>query len=180
MPIRRYRVDKPKKGNTGWWSDKQRKMAVATYLVLGKITLVSNALGIPEITLRKWKSQEWWSEAEDELKRGEKLELKGKLGNIVNATLIQLEDRVKNGDYIWNGETKTFDRKPITAQVANKITVDLVDRQVLLEKKADTRMESNESLDARLQRIAEELIRFSKAKTLLPIEGEVKHIEEAQ
>jgi hypothetical protein len=113
------------------------------------------------------------------LKRGEKLELKGKLGNIVNATLVKLEDRVKNGDYVWNSDTKTFDRRPITAQVANKITSDLVDRQVLLEKKADVRLESNESLDARLQRIAEELIRFSKAKTLTPIEGQVTHIEDA-
>ena len=185
MPVTKSRrIDKKAKGNNGWWSDKQRKMAVATYLVLGKITLVSNTLGIPEITLRKWKSQEWWAEAEDELRRGEKLELKGKLANIVNATLIQLEDRVVNGDYIWNSETKQFDRRPITAQVANKITVDMVDRQVLLEKKADTRLESNESLDARLLRIAEELARFSKARTLpqsalTPIEGQVTHIEEA-
>jgi hypothetical protein len=169
MPLITRRVDKTKKGNTGWWSDKQRKKAVATYLVLGKISLVSNVLGIPEVTLRKWKSAEWWQEAEDELRRGDKLELKGKLGNIVNATLVQLEDRVANGDYIWNSETKNFDRKPITAAVANKITSDLIDRSVLLEKQAEKKMESNEGLDARLQRIAEELVRFSKSKL---IEGE--------
>jgi hypothetical protein len=170
LPVITKRIDKPKKGGNTWWSDKQRRQAVASYLVLGKISLVSHVSGIPEITLRKWKASAWWKEAEEELKRGDKLELKGKLGNIVGATLVQLEDRVQNGDYKWNPQTKVFDRRPINAAVANKIASDLIDRSLVLEKKADQVKETDEVLEARLLKLKEEMIKFAKAKT---IEGEV-------
>ena len=35
--------------------------------------------GVPDITCRKWKASPWWKEAEDEIRRGTKVQLSGKL-----------------------------------------------------------------------------------------------------
>jgi hypothetical protein len=164
VPARR--IDKKKAGTPGWWSDKERLQAVSAYVVLGKVTLVAATTGIPEDTLRKWKMASWWKEAEDEIRRSNKIELSGKLSRIVDATLVQLEDRVANGDYFYNPKTGKFDRKPINASQASKITNDLVDKTLLLEKTATQERITEEGLDLRLKKLRDEMVRFAKAKTI--------------
>lgn len=172
VPARR--VDKKKAGD-GWWSQKERLQAVSAYVLLGKVTLVSATTGVPEDTLRKWKMADWWKEAEDEIRRSNKIELSGKLSNIVNATLLQLEDRVANGDFFFNPRTGKWDRKPISASQASKITSDMIDKTLILEKNATQESITEEGLDSRLKKLRDEMIRFAKAKT---IEGEVLHVQE--
>lgn len=165
MPVVTKRVDKRKKGD-GWWSDKQRLQAVSAYVVLGKVTLVAASTGIPEDTLRKWKQASWWKEAEDEIRRSSKIELSGKLSRIVDATLLQLEDRVANGDYFYNPKTGGFERKPINASQASKITNELIDKTLVLEKVATQERLTDEGLDDRLKKLRDEMVRFAKAKTI--------------
>lgn len=170
MPVKEsYRIDKRKPG-AGWWSEKERLQAVNAYVVLGKVTLVSATTGIPEDTLRKWKMADWWKEKEDEIRRSNKIELSGKLQNVVAKTLMALDDRVTNGDYFLNPKTGTLERKPISALHASKITNDLIDKTLLLEREATTEKVTEEGLDLRLKKLKEELTRFAKAKT---IEGEL-------
>lgn len=173
MPVKEsYRIDKKKPG-VGWWSEKERLQAVNAYVVLGKITLVSATTGIPEDTLRKWKITDWWKEKEDEIRRSNKIELSGKLSNVVSKTLQALDDRVTNGDFFFNPKTGGWERKPISALHASKIANDLIDKTLVLEREATTEKVTEEGLDLRLKKLKEEMIRFAKAKT---IEGElVKH-----
>lgn len=166
MPVKpAHRIDKRKQG-AGWWSDKQRLQAVSAYVVLGKVTLVAASTGIPEDTLRKWKTASWWKEAEDEIRRSSKIELSGKLSKIVDATLLQLEDRVANGDYFFNPKIGVFERKPISASQASKISNELIDKTLVLEKAATQERLTDEGLDDRLKKLRDEMIRFAKAKTI--------------
>jgi hypothetical protein len=152
------------------WSQKQKMEVVQAYLVLGNVMLVVAATGVPEDTVRKWKMTQWWTDAIDELRRGSKLELSGKLKDVVNKTILQLEDRVVNGDFVYNPKTGKYDRKLISAAVANRITNDLVDKTIILEKEATQEKLTDEGLEARLKKLKEEMIKFARAKT---IEGEV-------
>ena len=174
VQVIRRRLDKRKAGGKEWWSEKERRQAVASYLLLGKITLVVAATGIPEVTLRKWKAAPWWKEAEEEFRRGSKIELSGKLSTIVNKTLVALEDRVSNGDFVYNPKTGEYDRKPITAAVANKITNDLIEKATKLEDQALSEKLTDEGLDKRLLKLKNEMEKFAKAKT---IEG-TAHVQE--
>lgn len=160
------RVDKKKSSTPGWWSDKERMQAVSAYLVLGKVTLVAATTGIPEDTLRKWKMASWWSEAEDEIRRSSKLHLSGKLSEVITKTIEQLDDRVTNGDFFYNPRLGTFERKPINASQASKITSELIDKTLLLEKHATQERISEEGLDIRLQKLRDEMVRFAKAKEI--------------
>ena len=151
-------------------SEKQRLQAVNAYVVLGKVTLVAATTGIPEDTLRKWKASDWWKEAEDEIRRSNKIQLSGRLQTVVQRTLAELEDRVANGDFFFNPKTGKWDRKPISAVQANRVVNDLIDKSMVLEKTALEEKVTEEGLDLRLQKLKEEMIRFAKAKT---IEGEI-------
>ena len=176
MPVVTYkrRIDKRVAGDKdqrgGWWSEKERVQAVQAYLILGKVTLVAATTGVPEDTLRKWKQQDWWAECEAEIKRGSKIELSGKLSNVVNKTLEVLEDRVVNGDFVYDRETKQYTaRRPISAAVANKVSADLIDRQVLLERDTTREFQNNEGLDDRLAKLRDEMLRFANS-TIIPTE----------
>lgn len=182
MPVIKRRVDKKRKGN-GWWSEKERFNVVAAYLLLGKIGLVAASTGVPELTIRKWRMAPWWKETEDEIKRSSKIELSGKLGTIINKSIEGLEDRVVNGDFKWNSSTRKFERVPIGADTLNKIAGNLIDRSLVLEKEATKEVVSQETVNDRLTKLMEEMIRFSKQKKLvqtIPIEGDyTKEISDA-
>jgi len=173
------RLDKRKAGGHEWWSEKERLQAVSAYLVLGKVSLVAATTGIPEDTLRKWKMASWWSEAEDEIRRSSKLQLSSKLSEVITKTITQLDDRVTNGDFFYNPRLGTFERKPINASQASKITSELIDKTLLLEKHATQERISEEGLDIRLKKLRDEMIRFAKAKT---IQGELvdEHLQLVQ
>jgi hypothetical protein len=165
MPTITRRVDKRRPG-PGWWSDKERYQAVSTYLILGKFALTAAATGIPEETLRRWRLAPWWKEAVDEIKKSSKIELNAKISNVINKSLEVLSDRLDNGDFFFNPKTGAFDRKGINASVASRIANDLIQKTVVLDKEIVQERETPEGLDDRLKKLAEEMVRFSKAKTI--------------
>ncbi len=170
MPVIHKRIDKKKPGNNGWWSDKERMQAVSAYVVLGSVRLTASSTGIPELTVRKWRMSQWWKDAELEIRNSNKIELSGKINNVVQATLKQLEDRVQNGDFFFNPKTGKWERKPINASVAANVASKLIDKSLILEKEATQDKASDEGLDDRLRKLKEEMMRFAKAK---PIKGEI-------
>lgn len=169
MPVVRYRTEKKKAGGNTWWSEKQKYEAVASYLLFGNMAEVSRMSGIPHITLRKWKGQPWWAEAENEIKRGSKMELSGKLRKAVELAHLAVEDRLQNGEWVFNPKTGAVIRRPVSADTAVKVLDKLVDKQLLLEKTADAdRVVTQEGVMERLQKISEELLRFAQAKDVTP------------
>ena len=173
MPVVTKRIRKRIAGNNGWWSNEERIEAVKSYLLLGKIKLVVAATGIPEITLRKWKSQDWWREAEEEYRNSSKIEISGKLSNIINKTMVQLEDRVSNGDFFFNPVTKKWERKPVGSNILHKITSDLISKQIILENETTKPKTNDEGISARLDKLRDEMIKFAKIRKPITVEGEV-------
>jgi hypothetical protein len=163
MAFKRVEVRKKKPG-PGWWSEKTRMEVVTAYVLLGKVSLVVATTGVPEDTVRKWKMQPWWKEAEDEIRRSSKLALSGRLQNVVQKTLEALEDRVANGDYIYDFKLQQFVRKPINALAANKIAGDMLERSILLEEKGIREQATEEGIQQRLDKLREELRSFAKGK----------------
>lgn len=149
------------------WSHKQKMEVVQAYLALGNVMLVVAATGVPEDTVRKWKMSQWWKDALEEMKRSQKLQLSGRLKTILEKTVNALEDRVVNGDYVWDKDTMEFSkRRPVRGEILNRITSDLIDKQLILEKAATEERVDDEALDLRLKKLKDEMIKFAKAKTI--------------
>ena len=163
MAFKRVEIRKKKPG-PGWWSEKTRMEVVTAYVLLGKVSLVVASTGVPEDTVRKWKMAPWWKEAEDEIRRSSKLALSGKLQDVVKRTFIALEDRVENGDYLWDAKDQKFVRKPINALTANKIIGDMLDKSMLLEEKATREVANEDGIQQRLDKIREELRSFARGR----------------
>lgn len=118
----------------GHWSDKQKLEAVQSYLLLGNLSLTGRILGIPEVTLRVWKTTDWWNDLVNEVKTQERIQLSARMKQIVDASLTVVEDRLLNGDYQFDQKTGQTIRKPVNMKDAHKVAVDLQDRQEILEK----------------------------------------------
>lgn len=135
------------------WSDSQKLEAVTTYLSLANIALTSRVLKIPEMTLRTWMKKDWWKELEAEMKTQETLELSARLKKIIGSTLAVAEDRIANGDFIYDNRTGEMVRKPVSLKDAHKVTMDMIQRREVLDNKQPTNV-SMEQLDDKLAKLA--------------------------
>lgn len=175
MPVKQYKRQVNKKQGDhkqAQWSDKQKYEAVATYLILGSLRGTAMQLGIPELTIRKWHISDWWPEYELEIRNTARAQTTGKLRSITERAMKIVEDRLEQGDLIYDQKTGKLVRKPVGAHVANKILNDSFDRQILLEKlqREEKKEVKQEEIQNTLLRLQSEFSRFAKAKT---IEGEL-------
>lgn len=111
------------------WSDSQKIEAVTTYLTLGNLAQTAKVLQIPDITLRGWKTTMWWKELEDDIKVQEELTLSSRLKRIIESTMAVTEDRLANGDFIFDQKTGKLIRKPVSMRDAHKVSVDMIERR---------------------------------------------------
>lgn len=155
-------------GTNRSWSDKQKIEAVQSYLLLGNLALTSRILKIPEITLRVWKTTEWWHNVVDDIRQQESMEMSGRLKKIIDASLAATEDRLLNGDMMYDNKTGQMVRKPVNMRDAHKVAVDLMDKKKLLDKEVlEGPIEAQE--DDRLLKLAEKFASFVQVK-MKPVE----------
>lgn len=150
----------------GHWPEAKKIELVKTYILLGDLRFSAATLGIPEVTARVWKTTEWWRQTELECRRTTKLQLSTKLSDIINKSLQVLNERLDNGDHVYDQKTRSFIRKPVSAEHANKITAQLIDRTLMLEKTMEVEQIDKAGLEARLTKLKEEMINFAKKSVL--------------
>jgi hypothetical protein len=149
------------------WSDSQKLECVTTYLSLGNLALTSRLLKIPEMTIRMWKQKDWWRELETELRQQETLELSVRLKKIIESTLATTEDRLANGDFIYDNRLGQMVRKPVSMRDAHKVTLDLMNRRDVLENRQPKDV-SLEQIDDKLAKLAQKFEEIANGRK--PIE----------
>jgi hypothetical protein len=149
-----------------WWSDSQRIQAVTTWLATGNLALTAATLQIPEVTMRRWKSADWWKQMVSDIRSEENLQLDSKLAKVVNKSVDALLDRVEHGDFQYDQREGKFVRKPISARDASTVTRDMIDRRELLQGKKVVEKNESRKMDEKLVKLAEEFARFAKSVTI--------------
>lgn len=150
------------------WSDSQKLEAVTTYLSLGNLALTASVLKIPEVTLRVWKQKDWWKEIEADLAVQEDIQLSSRLKRIIESTLAAAEDRIQNGDWIYNNKEGTLMRKPVNLRDVHKVTMDLVEKREHLNNKQPTNV-AMEQIDDRLKKLAEKFEQIASGRRPLEV-----------
>jgi len=117
------------------WSDGQKLEAVQTYLMLGSVRMTSAALKIPEITLKVWRATAWWKDLEAELKIQDELQLSTRLKKIAEKSFAVVEDRLENGNFIFDQKTGKIRRIPVSLKDAHKVAVDSVVQKDMIGKR---------------------------------------------
>lgn len=175
MPFKKVYFKKQKPGGSARWDDTKRVEIIQTYILLGVLNQAAATCNVPIPTAKAWKATQWWKDMEADLRRAAKIQLSAKLSDVVHKSIAALDDRVTNGDYIYNPKTKDFTRRPISAEHANRIVATQIDRMQVLEKAATKDTTDDVGIAARLEKLKQDLIKgFSKpALAQRVIQGEV-------
>jgi hypothetical protein len=173
---RRSPLSQPVKGKVQGkrthFTDKEKLKAVCTYAVAGNARRVAEITGIPEGTIRGWKCTEWWNEAMTKIIVEQDDELGTKLTNLVNKAVSEVNDRLDNGNYVYNPKLDKLIRKPVDAKELAIVTAISIDKRQLLRGLPTSRTE-NVSQTERLTKLQEQFKQFVTAK-------EVKQIDEVE
>lgn len=174
-----FRKRKNPKAPNSPWTDQTKVMVVTQYLALGKAPLVEALTGVPRQTIRLWKTQPWWGELVAEIQSEDSQERDIKLDKIVNKSLDLINDRLDNGDTLYNSKTGEILRIPVKLRDISRVTVDMIQKQQEIRDKPYIRASEEQNAD-RLLKLAKQFALFAQAfnkKDEKDIEGET--IEDA-
>lgn len=153
LPVRR-RATSARKSR---WAMSQKTEAVTTYMILGSMTLVAGALKIPLATLKVWKASEWWKQLEADLRVQEDLQLSTRLKKIVERSYDVVEDRLENGDFVYDQRTGEMRRKPVAMRDAHKVAMDVgTRRDLLIDRHIANESITTDKIEETLRTLAEQ------------------------
>jgi transposase-like protein len=153
------------------WSDSQKVEAVQTYMILGSLNMVAGTLQIPFDTLKVWKQSEWWKNMLEELRIQEDLQLSTRLRKIVEKSYDVVEDRLENGDFVYDQKTGKMRRKPVSMRDAHKVAMDAAEKKEhLIDRHMDNQTVSVDKIEKRLAELAESFARIASTSKTGPIE----------
>lgn len=156
------------------WSDQDRLKAVSTYLATGNLLKTARLLNIPLDTVREWKYRTtWWKELENMLKDEQNDALAATATDIVEASMKALQDRLKNGDYVYNVRTGEVSRVQVKARDLANIANTMVEKKLVLHKQPSRIVAKEQDvLEDKLNKLASAFKKFGK-KGEVEVEGEV-------
>lgn len=144
------------------WSDKTK--AVQLYMLNGNMRLVSEVTNIPYDTLYDWKRQEWWATLVEELRVAAKAKRGAKLSTIIDNSLELVQDRLENGDWMYDQKSGKLIRKPVSLRDVTQVANNLMDKQIQMEQLAD-RMDNNKTtVQETLAMLAKEFQKLNRNK----------------
>lgn len=160
----------------GWWPEEKRVEVVALFATTGNARRCSEISGVPEGTIRAWKTQEWWQEMMHRVRDDEAEEVDCKFTKIVNKALDEISDRLENGDMVYNARTGETARVKVKAKDAAIVAAISVDKRELLRGNVTARVEKVDTTN-RLSDLAEQFAKFAAARNITPTNVVVEDVE---
>lgn len=161
------------------YTDAKKLEVVTTYLALGKVPMVEAVTGVNRHTIRQWKMQPWWVEMVDQIQTDSDQELDAKLAKIIDRSLDAVNDRIENGDFIFDPKSGSIKRSPVKLRDVHRVSVDLIDKRDLIRKRPQEKIEQSATVDI-LRKLATQFAEWAKIHVKEPrvIEGETIAISE--
>ena len=144
------------------YSPDKKAEVVTAYIALGNANLVEAVTKVPAGTVRSWKTESWFKDLEAGIREEENLVLDARLSKIVGKTLDHLEDRLANGDFMYDPKTATLIRKPVNADVLNKVGTDLFDRRRVLRGERKEEEVNQVIIGDHLLKLAQQFVKIAK------------------
>lgn len=161
------------KGKRDHYSEKEKINACCVFAVSGNSRRTAEITKIPEATLRAWKQSIWWQEITVRIYEEQDEGLSSKLTSLVDNAVDAINDRLKDGDYLYNPKLDKLVRKPINARDLAAVTVMAVDKRQLLRGEPTSRVEKV-SVDERMKDLAMQFKKFALAQEVVQTGEEIK------
>lgn len=144
------------------WSDKTK--AVQLYMLNGNMKLVSELTGVSYDTLCDWKRSEWWATVVEELRVAARAKRGTKLSTIIDTSLELVQDRLENGDWIYDQKAGKLVRKPVALKDVTALTGTLMEKQLKMEELADRLDNNKTTVQETLTMLAKEFQKLNRTK----------------
>ena len=146
------------------WPIEKKIEVVTSWLTLGNLRQAAAVGGMSHSLVKQWRSQPWWTELEAEIVASQRIASSTKLSKIVDKSLDVIDDRLENGDFIYNNKTGDLLRKPVSMRDAGNVANTLMQRQAILEKmtRDETVAETTLSIQDQLANLALEFSKMNK------------------
>ena len=158
-------------GKRDHYTEKEKINACCVFAVSGNSRRTAEITKIPEATLRAWKQTIWWQEITVRIYEEQDEGLSSKLTSLVDNAVDAINDRLKDGDYLYNPKLDKLIRKPISARDLAAVTVMAVDKRQLLRGEPTSRVEKV-SVDERMKDLAMQFKKFALSKEVVQTSGE--------
>jgi len=123
------------------YSPEEKMSAVIAYVLTGSAWKAEKITGLKAKTIQGWKQQApWWPEAIRRVRKQKQDELDGRITGIINKALDEIEDRVMNGDEIYDGAGRVKRRRMTGQQLASTLS-SLFDKRALVRGDPTARTE---------------------------------------
>lgn len=142
----------------------KRMEVVSRYMLLGNVRVVSEQTGVANGIIYEWKKSDWWPEMVEQLRRQAKSKTNNSLTKVIENSLEIVQERLENGDFIFNNKTGEVMRKPVGIKEAGIIANNLIQRQVQIEQLMEKTNEGGESVKETLELLAKEFQKLNKKK----------------
>lgn len=116
------------------WDEKKRLETLTTYVATGGVPMTSAITGVPKETIKKWKTQEWWKQGLNDLQYEDNIKISAKLSKVLEKSLAAVEDRLDNGEHMYDPRTGNIIRVPAKLRDVHKVTTDIVEKKQQLLK----------------------------------------------
>ena len=162
ITLGRRRGRPPKIRNPKWYSQDKKVDACTLYAVYGNLEEVQKLTDVPIAQLRLWKQEPWWIEITKQVYVEQNENLSARISTTLDKALIELNDRLENGDTVVTASGKSVIR-PVDAKVLTSLFDSLVHRRQVVRGEP-TSIHANIGVDDRLDKLAEAFTRFAAAK----------------
>lgn len=147
--------------STPW---EKRVKVVQTFLKTGSIRRTAELTGHHEVTLHKWKGEEWWNDIAQEIKRIEETERDESMTSLVKKALGIIDDRLENGEIVLNNKTGELIRKPVNLRDTTRVATELLGKQQQLRKNSIDAAIEKETVNETLKMLAGEFAKWNRNK----------------
>jgi hypothetical protein len=135
-------------------------------MLLGNMRLVSEQTGVSYNVLCSWKNAEWWPELVQQVKRQKQNRTNDSVVKLIEQSLEVMQDRLDNGDWVFDQKNGAIIRKPVTVRDATAIATSLMQRQQAAEELESRLGSSNATVQETLSLLAAEFKKYTKTPVL--------------
>jgi len=160
---RRGRPLKAKHHAPEWFPQQTKIDACTLYCVYGDLDEVSKLTNVPIKYIREWKEEPWWVEIQKKVYVEQNEKLGSRISSVLDKSLTEIEERLQNGDYLWDVRKSVLVRKPIDTKVLSNLFNNLVNRRQLVRGEP-TSITNKVAVDDRLKLLASQFEKFASAK----------------
>lgn len=157
------------------WSYKSRVEALTVYLTLGSAAATAEHTGIPAPTIREWTKKPWWNQLAEEIRKEKEAEIDAKLTALIDKTLSTLENRLTEGEVVYNPRTGEQIRVPVKTIDAVRIFDKVHEKRALTRGDPTKRVETI-TTEQRLESLANQFTKFGKGEVI--VDGEYEEVIE--